>query len=83
MNIEQAILEKIRQLPPAQQQEVLDFSTFLQQKNSLPTPDEALQRDTISVEASTKRKPLFGSDRDIISISDDFDEPLEDFEEYM
>jgi hypothetical protein len=39
MNIEQAILEKIRQLPPAQQQEVLDFSTFLQQKNSLPTPD--------------------------------------------
>jgi hypothetical protein len=84
MNIEQAILEKIRQLPPAQQQEVLDFSTFLQQKNSLPTPDEALQSNTISVQASTnKRKPVFGSDRDIISISDDFDEPLEDFEEYM
>ncbi len=35
MNIEQAILEKIRQLPPEQQQEVLDFSTFLQQKTSI------------------------------------------------
>jgi hypothetical protein len=62
---------------------VLDFSTFLQQKTSLPTPDEALQCNTISLQASTKRKPLFGSDRNIISISDDFDEPLEDFEEYM
>jgi len=29
-----------------------------------------------------KRPPLFGSDKDIISISDDFDEPLADFEEY-
>ncbi|MEA5593286.1 type II toxin-antitoxin system prevent-host-death family antitoxin [Rivularia sp. UHCC 0363] len=30
-----------------------------------------------------KRLPLFGSDRDIIAISDDFDEPLDDFQEYM
>ncbi|MEG3922291.1 DUF2281 domain-containing protein [Microcoleus sp. T3_A4] len=26
---------------------------------------------------------MFGSDREVITISDDFDEPLEDFQDYM
>ena len=30
-----------------------------------------------------KPRPQFGSAKGLISISDDFDEPLEDFEEYM
>ena len=30
-----------------------------------------------------RRAPLFGSDRGLISISDGFDEPLEDFKDYM
>jgi prevent-host-death family protein len=30
-----------------------------------------------------KRHPLFGSAKDLITISDDFDEPLEDFKDYM
>jgi len=30
-----------------------------------------------------RREPLFGSDRDLVSISDGFDEPLEDFKDYM
>lgn len=29
-----------------------------------------------------KRLPLFGSDKGKISITDDFDEPLEDFKDY-
>jgi len=33
MNLEQAVLDKLRALPPIQQQEVLDFAEFLQQKN--------------------------------------------------
>lgn len=37
----------------------------------------------ISAQTQTKRPPLFGSDRDRISISDDFDESLVDFKEYM
>jgi prevent-host-death family protein len=36
-----------------------------------------------SAKSQQKRPPLFGSDKDIISISDDFDEPLEDFNEYV
>ncbi|MCI0489272.1 MAG: DUF2281 domain-containing protein [Blastocatellia bacterium] len=30
-----------------------------------------------------KPRPQFGSARGLITMSDDFDEPLEDFEEYM
>ncbi|MBA3924143.1 MAG: type II toxin-antitoxin system Phd/YefM family antitoxin [Nostocaceae cyanobacterium] len=30
-----------------------------------------------------KRPPLFGSAKDLITISDDFDAPLEDFKDYM
>ena len=30
-----------------------------------------------------RREPLFGSDREVIAISDNFDEPLEDFQDYM
>lgn len=36
----------------------------------------------VSLKTSRHRPPLFGSDQDIISISDDFDEPLEDFKDY-
>lgn len=32
MNIEQAVLEKLRQLPVDKQQEVLDFAEFIHQK---------------------------------------------------
>ncbi len=35
MNLEQAVLDKLRELPPDKQQEILDFAEFLQQK-SLP-----------------------------------------------
>lgn len=34
-NLEQALLENLRQLPPEKQQEVLDFAKFLRQKTAL------------------------------------------------
>ncbi|MFM7793423.1 MAG: DUF2281 domain-containing protein [Microcystis panniformis] len=37
----------------------------------------------VSTKTSPKHPPLFGSDKNIISISDDFDEPLEDFKDYI
>ena len=36
-----------------------------------------------SAQTPTKRPPLFGSDRDGIFISDDFDEALVDFKNYI
>ncbi|MEY3868937.1 MAG: DUF2281 domain-containing protein [Microcoleaceae cyanobacterium] len=38
MNLEQAVLDKLRELPPDKQQEILDFAEFLQQKNSPRKP---------------------------------------------
>jgi antitoxin (DNA-binding transcriptional repressor) of toxin-antitoxin stability system len=35
------------------------------------------------LEPSPKRRPQFGSAKGLITMSDDFDEPLEDFREYM
>ena len=34
MNIEQSVIEKLRQLPIEKQQELLDFAEFLYQKNT-------------------------------------------------
>jgi len=38
MNLEQAVLDKLRTLPPDKQQEVLNFAEFLQQKNLTKKP---------------------------------------------
>lgn len=35
MNIEQNVIEKLRQLPVEKQQELLDFAEFLHQKNAI------------------------------------------------
>ena len=39
--------------------------------------------DEVNKNHVQKRPPLFGSDKDLITIADDFDEPLEDFKDYM
>ena len=36
-----------------------------------------------AISVNSQRPPLFGSDRDRIFIADNFDEPLDDFQEYM
>lgn len=36
-----------------------------------------------SVKQINQRPSLFGSDKNIIAITDDFDEPLEDFNDYI
>jgi hypothetical protein len=60
--IEQALLEQVRALTPAQQQEVLDFAAFLHQKTPQPVPK--------------KRTP--GLHPGAFVMSDDFDDPLPD-----
>jgi hypothetical protein len=43
MNIEQSVLEKLRELPPEQQREVLDFAEFLHQKSIAKRPRRSLK----------------------------------------
>lgn len=63
ISISQAILAKLQVLPPAQQQQILDFAEFLIQKYN---------RSNVS----TQRVPDLH--RGQVWMSDDFDEPLPD-----
>jgi hypothetical protein len=61
--IEQALLEQVRAITPAQQQEVLDFAAFLRQK----TPQPVLKKRTPGLHEGA-----------FYQMSDDFDAPLPD-----
>lgn len=66
------ILSKLNKLPDNLRREAIDFIDFLSEK----------------YEREKKEKPacksrIFGSSRGLFIIPDDFDEPLEDFKEYM
>jgi hypothetical protein len=43
MNIEEMVLEKLRELPPEQQREVLDFLDSLKEKNGPKMPRRSLR----------------------------------------
>ncbi len=63
-----SLASKIETLPVHLQKEVFDFVEFLMIKE---------RREP------TKRKRQFGSGKGMFVMSDDFDEPLDDFKEYM
>lgn len=65
------ILKKIENLPTSLQKEVSDFVDFLIFKT----------KKKVEIKEDKKRK--FGSAKGMITMSDDFDEPLEDFKDYM
>lgn len=62
------LLEKIKKIPVAYQQQVEDFIDFILEKKYQP-----------SLENGRK----FGLLKGKLKMSDDFDEPIEDFKEYM
>ena len=62
------IYSKISTLPPNLKKEVSDFVEFLQAKN---------------VNSLQKKKRVFGYAKGSITLKPGFDDPLEDFKEYM
>ncbi len=50
MNIEQAVLENLRELPRDKQQEVLDFTKFLRQKTQLVYPEKTTQTTELTAQ---------------------------------
>lgn len=62
------LYDKIDSLPNDLKSEVNDFIDFLMTKKN---------------KATTKKKPQFGCAKGQIYISPDFDEPLDEFKEYM
>ena len=68
MNLEQAVLDKLRELPPNHQQEVLDFAEFLHQKNILKRPLKSvkgmwanLDMDITEEDIAQARKEMWGN----------------------
>jgi len=62
------LLEEIASLPANLQEEVQDFVAFLKTKVQQQPP---------------LQKRQFGAGKGLIIMADDFDEPLEDFKDYM
>lgn len=67
------LLETLEKLPPALQTEILHYAEFLTAKYLQSTPTEQ----------SPKQYRRAGSMKGMFTLSDDFDEPLEDLKEYM
>ncbi len=63
------IAEKVAKLPTNLKLQVNDFVDFLLAKSRTDT--------------NKFNKPVFGSGKGMIEMSPDFDEPLEDFKDYM
>lgn len=68
---------KVELLPDHLQQQVLDYIEFLLSREV----KEAQPQD--SDDNKTKFKPGFGGAKGMITLTPDWDEPLEDFKEYM
>jgi hypothetical protein len=66
---EQLILQQLQIMPENLRQEVLDFVGYLISKHQAAIPK--------------KNTPKFGSAKNKYILAADFDEPLEDFKEYM
>jgi hypothetical protein len=67
---EEEIFSKIHKMPDNLKSEILDYVEFLFNKYNLKQEQK-------------KIIPKFGSAKGKYIMSDDFDEPLEDFKEYM
>ena len=71
MNIS-TLSKKIAKLPPDKQQQVEDFVNFLNSEYA-----------SVEKGLAGRRKANRGMAKGMLTISDNFDEPLEDFEDYM
>jgi hypothetical protein len=59
MNIEQAVLENLRELPTDKQQEVLDFTEFLRQNTKSVSPEEKTHTTQLTPQEKAERWRFF------------------------
>lgn len=80
----QIILNKYISLPDKLQEEVEDFIDFLvfKQQRQEKSTHEGIDKKKEGNKRK-KKKSNFGSARGLIVIKSDFDQPIEDFKEYM
>lgn len=71
MTNEQVLIQEIHTLPENLKEEVLHFVQFLKQKQNIKS------------KPAKKRERKFGGAKGMFVMTEAFDEPLEDFAEYM
>ncbi len=78
MTMETAILENIKQLPDDIKQSVLLYTEFLVSQHN----NKSLEKVEIQ---TPKKRNLIGSMKGtfVLPLPDDFNDPIDDFEEYM
>ena len=75
------ILQQLQLMPETLKQEVLHYIFYLSIRYNKSMQQHLIsQQDTHSAK---ERKPVFGSAKGKYILSPDFDEPLDDFKEYM
>ncbi|NJN22446.1 MAG: DUF2281 domain-containing protein [Leptolyngbya sp. RL_3_1] len=74
MTVSAELLETLTQMPKSLQQEVLHYAKYLNEKYARSQPEEP-----------PKKRRLAGSMKGTfkLPLPDNFDDPIEDFEEYM
>ncbi len=77
MTIEAEILEIVSQMPESLKQELLHYAKYLLQNYS------KIEDNQINVEKLKKRRSGILQGTFVLPFPDDFDEPLEDFKDYM
>ncbi len=75
MNIDTEILQTVVTMPESLKQELLHYAKYLRENYSTDIP---VEQDSVKKRRSGILKGTF-----VLPLADDFDEPLEDFKQYM
>jgi len=78
---EQLILQQLFLMPETLKQEVLHYIFYLTSNYNKSMQHHLVFQQNINLQEG--KKPVFGSAKEKYILSPDFDEPLDDFKEYM
>lgn len=85
ISLDEELLKIFDGMPDSLKIEVLHYAEYLLHKNTTENDSTNLVDADVSESKTTEKKTLFGCMKGtfVLPLPDDFDEPLEDFAEYM
>lgn len=85
ISLDEELLKVFTSMPDSLKIEVLHYAEYLLHKNTIENDSANLVDVDVSEVKTTKKKTLLGCMKGtfVLPLPDDFDEPLEDFAEYM
>lgn len=85
ISLDEEVIKMLENMPDSLKVEVLHYAEYLLHKNTTENDSANLVDAEVSEPKTTEKKTLFGCMKGtfVLPLPDDFDEPLEDFAEYM